>query len=181
MTGAGAGFRVVGTRTLVDEAFLAVERMHLLGPDGRAFERVRVRHPGAVAVVPVDGDDVWLIEQYRAPLERAILEIPAGKLDLPGDDPELAAHRELEEEVGMRTPTLTRLSVIATSAGFSDERIVLYRTGPLEPVPSRPHGIEETTARIVRMSFAEAVAMARSGALEDAKTVVGLLQAAALR
>ncbi len=175
------GFRIIGSRRLAVASFLEVERLHLRAPDGSAVARIAVRHPGAVAVVPVDGDDVLLIEQYRAPVGRLLLEIPAGKLDVPGEPPEPAARRELEEEIGRRTDTLEHLTTIATTPGFSDEVIHIFATDRLHPVPARPVGAEEAAARLVRMSMEEAVAKAHRGQITDAKTVVGLLLAAARR
>jgi len=175
VTDPAAGFRLVGVRTLLDVSFLTVERLHLRDPGGAPVARIRVRHPGAVAVVPVDGDDVLLIEQYRAPVERALLEIPAGKLDLAGEDPETAARRELEEEIGRRTDRLDHLTTIFTTPGFSDERIIIYRSGALEPVPRDPVGAEEAASRLVRMPLQEAVRKVHDGEIVDAKTVIALL------
>ena len=74
-------FRLVGDRTVARVSFLRIDRLHYASVDGAHIERVAVRHPGAVVVVPLDGNDVVLIEQFRAPIGRRLLELPAGKLD----------------------------------------------------------------------------------------------------
>ena len=92
-------------------------------PDGDTFERDVVHHPGAVSVVPVvdEGTAVLLVRQYRAAVDRDLLEIPAGKRDVAGEPPELTARRELEEEVGMRAGRLEQLAEFYNSPGFCDE------------------------------------------------------------
>jgi len=175
---AGPGFRLVGARTLAEAAFLRMDRLHLAGPDGEAVARIVVRHPGAVAVVPLLGDDVVLIEQFRAPVGRRLLEIPAGKLDVPGEDPEATARRELVEEVGVVAERLDHLATILTTPGFSDERIAIYRAAVTEGGDPALVGAEERDARIVRMSVTAALAAVRAGRIADAKTMIGLFLAA---
>lgn len=175
------GFRVLGGRTVARLAFLALERIHLLDPDGNAMVRVAVRHPGAVAVVPLIGDDVVLLEQYRAPVERSLLEIPAGKLDDGVGDLEATARRELEEEVGLRAERIERLLDTWTTPGFSDERITIFAAFDPVPVDQRPHGVEETHARVVRMPLRDALTAIDTGRITDAKTIIGLLVAARRR
>jgi ADP-ribose pyrophosphatase len=147
-------------------------------PDGTAISRVIVAHPGAVAVVPIVGDDVILIEQHRVPVGRPLLEIPAGKLDIPGEDRRETAERELEEEIGFTPGRLEHLIDLLTTPGFSDECITIYVATDLAAVPARPTGAEEHHSRIVRMRLDEAVMQVRAGAITDAKTVAGLLLAA---
>ena len=94
------------------------------------MERTVIRHPGAVAVVAVDGSDVVLIRQYRSPTDSMLLEIPAGKLDLPGEDLIEAARRELEEEVGLAATSMELLASFWTTPGFSNERLWVYQYMP---------------------------------------------------
>jgi len=173
------GFRLVGVRHLAQTSFLKAERHHILSPKGAAMERSVVRHPGAVAVVPVDGDDVVLIRQYRAPIARTLLEIPAGKLDMPGEDLERAAARELEEEVGLRAGRFELLASFWTTAGFSNERMWVYLADDMTPTPARPHGAEEEVAEIVRIPVRAIPEMLAGDEFEDAKTIVGLAALAA--
>jgi ADP-ribose pyrophosphatase len=171
-------FRTIGSRTVAEEAFLHVSRTTIVTPTGEVVRRVIINHPGAVAVVPILGDDVFLIEQYRAPIGRNLLEIPAGKLDIPGEDRADAATRELEEEIGFTPGRLDHLTDLLTTPGFCDEVITIYRAADLTPVSVNPVGAEEEHATIVRIPLAEAVDRVRTGVITDAKTVAGLLLAA---
>jgi len=171
-------FRMVGARTIAEEAFLRLDRATITTPNGQSVTRVVVSHPGAVAVVPILDDDVFLFEQHRAPLGRDLLEIPAGKLDVPGEDRREAARRELEEEIGFSAGRLEHLTDLITTPGFCDEVITIYLATDLEKAASRPVGVEEEHATIVRIPFSEALDRVHAGDITDAKTVVGLLLAA---
>jgi len=149
-------------------------RRHLVGPRGAAVVRVVVRHPGAVAIVPLLGDELLLIRQYRAAVDRALLEIPAGKLDVEGEAPELTARRELEEEIGYRAGALHPLATFFTTPGFSNERMHLFVATDLEAVGATPHGAEEEVADVVRVAIDDVADLVRSGEVEDAKTLVAL-------
>jgi 8-oxo-dGTP pyrophosphatase MutT (NUDIX family) len=170
-----SGFRTLGSRTIAEEAFLRLDRATVTTPDGSPIKRVIVAHPGAVAAVPIIGDDVIMIEQHRAPVGRPLLEIPAGKLDIPGEDRRDTAERELEEEIGYSPGRLVHLIDLLTTPGFSDECITIYLATDLEAVPPRPVGAEEHHAQLVRMTLGEAVAQVHAGVITDAKTVAGLL------
>lgn len=171
-------FRLIGARTIAEEAFLRLDRATIATPNGEIVNRVIVAHPGAVAIVPILDDDVFLFDQHRAPLGRNLLEIPAGKLDIPREDRREAARRELEEEIGFSPGRLDYLTDMITTPGFSDEVITIFRASDLEAIASQPVGVEEEHATIVRMPFSEALDRVYSGEISDAKTVVGLLLAA---
>lgn len=168
------GFQVVDVDHLATSSFLRIEELHLVSADGAELKRTVVRHPGAVAVVPVDGPEVVLISQYRAPIDKTILEIPAGKLDVPGEDMEAAARRELEEEVGLRAGNLELVASMWTAPGFTDERMWVYIATEMTAVEARPHGIEEQHAAVVRLPVADLPRLLASDYFEDAKTIVGL-------
>lgn len=166
--------RLLGSRVLTRTRLFRIERLHLTSPHG-AMSRDVLRHPGAVAVLVDLGGRVLLIRQYRAPLGRAILEIPAG---LPSPDdcgPEETARRELEEEVGVRAETLEPLVTINTSPGYSDEELRVYLAGGIVRVPRRPDGAEEHGAELVEMSREEALAAVEAAEITDSKTIVALL------
>jgi 8-oxo-dGTP pyrophosphatase MutT (NUDIX family) len=143
-------------------------------PDGRIVTRDKVWHPGAVGILAVDADHVWLTRQPREVTGMTdSLEIPAGKLDVPGEPPLACAQRELVEEIGMRAGSWAELSVFYSSAGFSDERVWLYLARELAPVdggaqPEDDERIEIVPWRLDRL--AEAIAEC-----EDAKSLIALL------
>lgn len=144
--------------------------------DGHDFEVVR--HPGAAAVLPLTPDgDVLLVRQFRPAIRRTLMEIPAGILDVDGEDPLGCAARELFEETGYRHRSLEFLGGIYTSAGFADEYIHLFeaRTG------DRQEGHPEEGIEVVRRPLDEMVIAARAGRVRDAKTAVALLLAGARR
>jgi ADP-ribose pyrophosphatase len=131
-----------------------------------------VRHVGAAAVLPLTPEgDALLVRQFRPPVRRSLVEIPAGLLDVDGEDPATCAARELLEETGYRHATIEPLGDIHTTAGFSDELVHLFwaRTEP-EPVGEPEEGIE-----VLRRPLAEMVAAARAGLVPDAKTALALL------
>ncbi|MGE5557582.1 MAG: NUDIX domain-containing protein [Bacillota bacterium] len=144
-------------------------------PDGKETTREVVEHPGAVAVVALDkAGRLILVCQYRYPLERETLEIPAGKLD-PGEDPEECARRELKEETGYDAVEIRYLLSFYTSPGFTDEIIHLFsaRAGTC----TGPHTDEDEFVDIRLYEPAELMEMVKKGAVCDAKTILGLLYA----
>lgn len=94
-------------------------------PNGQTSTREIVKHPGAVAVLALLGDKMLVVEQYRKPMEKSQVEIPAGKLDA-GENPPDAAARELEEETGYTAGKLEHIASFYTSPGFADELLHLY-------------------------------------------------------
>jgi len=173
-----ASFHTTGSKNIADVGFARLDEVTIQAPDGTQALRYVLRLSNAVAVVALDGADVVLIQQYRAPLGEAILEIPAGVLDIPGEDPIAAARRELVEEVGYSAEHLEHLTDIVTSPGVTDEVISLYLAEGIEPVPRKPEGLEERHATVVTMPLAEAVEQVRLGRIKDAKSAVGILLAA---
>jgi ADP-ribose pyrophosphatase len=142
-----------------------------------AGEREVVHHPGACAVVALTDDgDVILVRQLREAVRRALLEIPAGVLDVAGEDDAGCAARELLEETGYRATSLEPLTTILTSPGFADERIALF-LARAEP----GGGQGEEGVEVVRMPLDRAVQRVTEGEIVDAKTVAGVLLAAARR
>lgn len=168
------GFDLVGVRHVANSSFLNAERLHLVSPTGVGMVRTVIRHPGAVAVVAVDGSDVVLIRQYRSPTDSILLEIPAGKLDVPGEDLIEAARRELEEEVGLAASSMEPLASFWTTPGFSNERLWIFLATDVTPVAIRPHGAEEEVAEIVRVPLVEIAPMLAADDFDDAKTIIGL-------
>jgi 8-oxo-dGTP pyrophosphatase MutT (NUDIX family) len=175
---ADAGFEIIERSLVAETPYVRLEEVSLRGPAGDVAARTVVRVGGAVGLVAVDGDEVVLIRQYRTALDRAVLEIPAGKLDVPGEDPEQCARRELAEEVGLAPGRLEQIVHYYTSPGFTDEDILIYLATDLTPVAMNPIGPEEKAAEVVRVPVGEVAGLLSS--IEDSKTVIGL-QALLLR
>jgi len=174
-------FEIVRSTVRAQGLILDLLDVELRSPDGRTAHRDVVRHGGGVGILPIDGEDVVLISQYRAAVGGPLLEIPAGKLDSAEEPPEEAAGRELEEEIGMTPGRLIDLFPMFPSPGYTSEVIHLYAAADLRPVERRPDGVEEDHAHIVRVGLDDAIARARSGQLEDAKTRLALLLWSVLR
>jgi 8-oxo-dGTP pyrophosphatase MutT (NUDIX family) len=145
-------------------------------PSGGRFERDVVHHPGAVSVVPVlkDKQTVLLVRQYRAAVDRVLLEIPAGKRDVHGEDPEVTAARELEEEIGMRPGRLEKLAEFFNSPGFCDEHSFVYLATGLEDAAISAQGVEEQHMTIEEVPLDAVASLVASGELVDAKSIIGL-------
>ena len=179
---APAWFETRGSETAYDGMLTRVRVDQVAMPDGSVSDREVVEHPDAVAVVALTDDgDVLLLKQYRHPYGRYLLEIPAGKLDHEGEEPDDAARRELVEEVGLDAGTLTPLVTFHNSAGWTTESTTVYLATGLheaEPDADFTPKAEEADMEVVRLALADAVLLARRGELPDAKTIIGLLLAA---
>jgi 8-oxo-dGTP pyrophosphatase MutT (NUDIX family) len=105
--------------------------------DGQEVTREKVWHPGAVGIVALDDEHLWLTRQPREAIgATASLEIPAGKLDVPGEPPLDTAKRELAEEIAKQASHWEQIEVFYTSPGFSDERVWLYLATGLSDLPA---------------------------------------------
>jgi ADP-ribose pyrophosphatase len=174
------GFRIVESVTrLTIGRGMRVDSVTVEGPDGSQLERDVIRHPGAVAVVPVlDDGRAVLVRQWRAAVGESVLEIPAGLRDVAGEPTEETARRELAEEVGYRsTGELVHLSSFWTAVGLLDEVCHVFLATDLEPCAPSPHGAEEEAMTVELVALDDVPAMVADGRLRDAKTVIGLLLA----
>ncbi|QEM69395.1 NUDIX hydrolase [Geobacter sp. FeAm09] len=133
-----------------------------------------IRHPGGAGVLPVHADgSVSLIRQLRPAVGAVLLEIPAGRLG-PGEAPLVCAGRELREETGMLADALLPLGMIHSSPGVFDEVIHLYAATGISQGEAEPEDDEDI--EVIRLPFAEALAMAAEGRISDAKTIVALFR-----
>ena len=147
---------------------LWVEQRSVELPSGTK-EFVVVHPGGAVAILPVDGDEVVLIRQYRAAIDAWILEAPAGTLE-EGEEPAVCAGRELIEETGLSASELVPLGAVYTTPGFSDEVIHLYLARGLAPCTDFEMD-EDEQIEVARFPADEVRAMALDGRIRDAKTL----------
>lgn len=148
--------------------------------DGTEVTRDKVWHPGAVGVLALDHDRVWLTRQPREVIgDAASLEIPAGKLDVPGEPPLETGKRELSEEIGKQASNWEELFVFYTSPGISDERVWLYLATDLSDAPEPGEADEDERIEIVPWPLDrldEAIERC-----EDSKSLIALLWLAARR
>jgi ADP-ribose pyrophosphatase len=145
----------------------------VLTADGRESTREIVEHSECIAVVPVDANgDILLVRQYRKALEKETLEIPAGGID-PGESPETAVRRELQEEIGFYPERVQRLGGFYSSPGFCTEYLYLYLAAGLKP--SRLIAEDTAGIKVVRIQPNRIREMIRSGEICDSKSIAGLL------
>lgn len=144
-------------------------------PSGRTTKREIVEHGGVAAIVVIDSEDnVLLVRQYRKPVERALLEIPAGGME-PGEDALVCARRELEEETGFSAERWEKLGFFYTSPGFCTEDMHLYLATELRPAKNAAD--DDESIELVRVPLTTVPELIASGEVCDAKSIAGLLMA----
>jgi ADP-ribose pyrophosphatase len=162
----------VGSEAVFDGALLHVRRDTVRLPSGRLATREYIVHPGAVLVAPRLPDGRWVVErQFRYPVGRVFLEVPAGKRDA-GESALDTGRRELVEEAGYEAVTWTRLGCIHPGIGYSNETIDLWRADGLTHVGRRLD--EDEHLDVVAMSGADLLAALDRGEITDAKTVAAM-------
>lgn len=149
--------------------YLNIVNVEVKLPDGSLSNRDIVKHPGACAIIPfINENEVILIEQFRKPLERTILEIPAGKLNK-NESPITCAHRELEEETGYKAKDMIYLGKIATAPGFCDEIIHLFKATNLYSGTKACD--EDEFTDIKKFTLDEIKSLIKKGEIIDTKTI----------
>lgn len=168
----------LSSEQLVEGVLLEAFRDEVRLPDGSTSVREWIDHPGASAIVPVFEDGrTLLVRQFRYPPRRTFLEVPAGKLDEPDEDPEEVAARELEEETGWRAGQFEHLGAAYPCIGYSNEIIHVYAAYSLER--GTQDLAEGEFVEVVEMPLEEAIARVQKGELKDMKTITALMYAAA--
>lgn len=155
----------------------AVEVERRRFPNGQEHEVAIVRHNPSVVLIPIQDDGrVILIRQYRASIDRVIWEIPAGRVD-DGEEPDAAAARECEEEIGLVPGMIERIRGLYPTPGFCDEELIFYRVSNLRPPPpdSSHKPDEDEDIESMAVTLDEARAMVDRGEIIDLKTAYGLL------
>ena len=142
----------------------------------KVYEREVVHHAGSAVIVPVfDDGTIALVRQYRHPAVRYLLEAPAGTLRR-GEAPEEGAARELEEELGVVSGCLEKLSEFFVSPGFCEEKMWVYLATELTETEQRLE--DDEVIEVVRIPFSQALGMITTGEIEDPKTIIGVMLAA---
>ena len=167
--------KTVSRRQIYQGNIIKVESLTVTLPDGRRATRDIVTHPGASVILPLsENDELYMVRQFRKPLEMVSLELPAGKLD-PGEDPQICAERELKEETGLMAENIRHLVSIHTTPGFSNEVIHMYAATGLKEGDSCADEDEFITTE--RIPVKELVDMVLKGGITDAKSIIGILMA----
>jgi ADP-ribose pyrophosphatase len=168
-----AEFVPLDSRIEWEGKFIKAGSEHFRYSDGAEVTREKVWHPGAVGILAVDDTHVWLTRQPREAVgEARSLEIPAGKLDVPGEPRLHTAQRELAEEIGRRAERWTELFCFFTSPGFSDERVWLYLAQDLSE-STEAQAEEDERIEVVRWPLDQLEAAISE--CRDAKSLVALL------
>jgi len=142
-------------------------------PGGKQTTREIVEHENCVAIVALDdADNILLVKQFRKPVEKELLEIPAGGID-PGETPEDAVRREMREETGFLPRKVAKLGGFYSSPGFCTEYLHLYLAGDLVTSPLQAEDSESIS--LVRVPLSQIPGLIASGAICDAKSIAGLL------
>ena len=166
--------RTIDQEIIFDSPIFRVERLAVELEDGHATRRDVVYHNGGVCIAAIEDDMVYVVTQYRIAVERETMELPAGKLEL-GEDPRLAALRELREETGLTPGELIDLGACLPSPGYTSEVLHLYlaldlKIGEMDLDPG-----EHLTA--FKLPLNEVMARVMSGEIQDAKTIICLFKA----
>ena len=166
-------FERVSMEKIYEGGFFTVVRGRFRHEDGDEVEREIVRHPGAVGIVVLDGDELWLVRQPREAIGSPdLLELPAGKLDEEGESPLDTAKRELAEEIGKQAEHWEPLGSFYTSPGFTDEEVHLFLATGISDVDVRPAVEHDERIDVEVRPLADLEAILAE--TQDSKTLIGL-------
>ena len=164
----------ISSENVFDGVLLHVRKDSVELPNGHTATREWIKHPGASSVIPLLPDNqIILVKQFRYPVGQVTLEVPAGKLDVEGEDPLECATRELSEETGYTAGKIWKLTTIATTVGFSNEIIHLYAATDL--TPGKKHPDEDEFINTVKVPLTAALQLVESGKIIDAKSIISIL------
>jgi ADP-ribose pyrophosphatase len=165
--------KILSTQRLFSGRVVTLDLNEVELPDGQHQKREIICHPGAVAVVAIDNQNhILLVRQYRSASAQVMSEIPAGILNV-GEEPRLAAIRELQEETGYKPGKIESLGGFYTAPGYTTEYIHLFVATELVESSLPPD--EDEFIELNHVALADAVAMVERGEIEDAKTIIALL------
>ena len=164
----------ISSEKVFDGVLLHVFKDDVELPNGHKSVREWIKHPGASSVIPLLPDNqIILVKQYRYPVAQVTLEVPAGKLDKPDEDPVLCAERELSEETGYTAEKMWKLTTIATTVGFTNEYIHLYAATGL--TPGKKHPDDDEFINVVKMPLTAALHLVETGKIIDSKSIISIL------
>lgn len=164
----------ISSEKVFDGVLLHVFKDKVELPNGNVAVREWIKHPGAAAVIPLLPDNqIILVRQFRYPVNQVTLEVPAGKLDKPDEDPIECAKRELSEETGYTAEKIFKLTTIATTVGFTNEIIHLYAAENLKP--GKQHTDKDEFINVVKIPLTAALHMVETGKIIDSKSIISIL------
>jgi len=167
--------KTVSRKEIYKGNVIRVESMEVTLPNGKKASRDLVLHPGASVVIPISDDGaLYMVRQFRKPLERESLEIPAGKLD-PGEEPLKCAHRELNEETGLVAGSMKHIVSVHSTPGFCNEVLHMYVATQLEE--GEAHADEDEFISSEKIPVKELVQKVLDHEITDAKSIIGILLA----
>lgn len=170
--------KTISSEMIYEGSILNLRKDKVTVINGESYREI-IEHRGGSVIVPIDEDgNIVMVKQFRKPVERVCLEVPAGKLD-PGEDPLTTAKRELEEETGITAKEIIHLTDIYPSVGYSQEVLYIYMARGLSY--GKTHPDENEALDIVKVPLKEAEQMIFDGKLQDAKSVVAILMASKLQ
>ncbi len=165
----------ISEESIYEGNIINVQRLTVKLPDGRQATRDIVKHPGASAVIALnENEEMYMVRQFRKPLEAVSLEIPAGKLDY-GEDPFVCAKRELKEETGLTADNVTRVISIHSTPGFSDEILHIYAATFLKEGESCADDDEFISTE--KYTVKQLLHMILEGKITDSKSIIGIFLA----
>lgn len=167
--------KTISSEMIYEGAILNLRKDKVTVKDGKTAYREIIEHNGAVALVPITADNkVVMVRQYRKACEKAILEIPAGKIDA-DEEPLVCAARELREETGYTAADIRYMTSFYVACGYSKEKISIYLCTGLEAGDTDFD--EDEALDIIEIPFNELYDMCLNDEIEDSKTIVGILMA----
>ncbi len=167
--------KTIASKSIYEGKIIKVTLDTVICHDGKEAYREIVRHPGGVAVVAMDQvGNVYMVRQYRIPYDKVMLEVPAGKLDR-GEEPELAAARELREETGLVAGQLKFMGSFYPSVGFCDEDLRMYLATDLSQGEAEPD--EDEFVAVEKLHIDKLVEMILNNEICDGKTIAAIFKA----
>lgn len=166
--------KTIATEHIFDGKIVSLRIDEVTLPNGKTSKRELIGHPGGVAIIAVTEEGkLILVEQYRKPMDKTTIELPAGKREK-GEEPIVTAHRELEEETGYTCEKLELVHSFYTSPGFADELLFLYEAIGLQKLEDSAPLDEDEFVELMEVTIEEAIEMMKDGRIQDAKTIIGI-------
>ena len=165
--------KTLNSKIVYDGKIITVLKDDVEVADGHKSFREVVKHSGGVVVLAIHEDKILFVKQFRYPMKEVLLELPAGKLEK-GEDPFLAAKRELEEETGYCAEKWTDLGFVYTSPGYSDEKLYLYKAENIHFTQCHPD--EGEILQPLEIKIDDATKMINNGEINDAKTLCAFMR-----